>query len=405
MSAYEYTALDQRGWRKNGILEADSARQVRQLLRDQGLTPLSVDALDESATRHGTKRRAGRRINVLDLAMLTRQLAALLQAGLPLEKALQSVAEQNEKPAVKRVLLAIRAKVREGHSFASGLADFPNVFPEIYHKTVEAGEASGHLDEILERLADYSENRHRIRQKTTLAMFYPALLTLTSIGIVVAMLAYVVPQLIKVFDSAGRELPAMTQALIAVSGFLKEYWIALLLALILTVLLITALLRQPAIRALWHRLLLRMPLFGRLTRTLNTARFARTLSILTASNVPILDALRISAEVLANLPMRHAVEQATVKVREGASLSHSLQQAGYFPPMTLNLIASGEASGRLDTMLEQSANIQEREVESYINTLLGLFEPLLILLMGGIVLVIVLSLMLPIFDLNTLIQK
>ncbi len=405
MGAYEYTALDLRGRRKKGLLEADSARQARQQLRSRGLTPLSVEALTETKTTRSRPHRLRGRVSTLELAMITRQLAALLKAGLPLEETLQSVADQNEKPRIKRILLAIRTRVREGHSFASGLAEFPQVFPEFYHKTVEAGEASGQLDRILERLADHAENRHRIRQKTSLAMFYPALLTLTSIAIVIAMLAYVVPQLIKVFDSAGRELPAMTQALIAVSGFLEEYWIALLIAVAAGMLLLAALLRQPATRTAWHRLLLRLPLFGRLSRTLNTARFARTLSILTASNVPILDALRISAEVLSNLSMRHAVEQATLKVREGASLNRALEQAGCFPPMTLNLIASGEASGRLEAMLEQSARIQEREVESAINTLLGLFEPLLILFMGGIILLIVLSLMLPIFDLNTLIQK
>ncbi len=403
MSAFEYVSLDAKGKEKRGILEGDTARQVRQQLREQGLTPLSVAPITEQKSPTG-QIRSRRTIGALDLALITRQTAALLKAGLPLEETLRSVARQSGKAKLESILLAMRSKVREGHSFATALADFPRVFPEIYLKTVHAGESAGHLDIALERLADYTENRHRIRQKVGLALFYPALLTVVAVSIVIALLALVVPQIVSTFSSMEQKPPMLTRGLIVVSDFFQAYWLVIALAAPTAVIGALAFFRRPLPKAALHRVILRLPMIGRLVRTVNAARFSRTLAILMASNVPILDALRVSGQVLSNLPMQKSVEQATIKVREGSSVHSALEQSGHFPPMTLSLIGSGEAGGNLDEMLERAAEIQEREVESFITALLGIFEPVLILFMGGIVLMIVLAMLLPMLQMNLMVR-
>jgi general secretion pathway protein F len=401
MGAFEYAALDQTGRTRKGVLEGDTPRQLRQQLREQGLTPLSIDEVIRP-----TAQRQHRRVSVsaTDLALLTRQLATLVHSGLALEEALRAISEQSEKPRLKSMLLAVRSRVLEGHSLADGLSDFPGVFPSVYRATVAAGEQSGHLDLVLERLAEYTENRQYIRQKTLLALFYPALLTAVAILVVVGLLAYVVPQVVQVFDHINQELPILTRALIAFSDFLRDWGGWLLLLLIAAGAGLRYLLRFDKALATFHRLLLHTPLVSRLERGANVARFTSTLSILTESGVPMLEALHITAQVISNLPIRQAVEETTQKVREGSSLHAALGQSGLFPPMTLHLIASGEASGNLEKMLERAAIMQERELESLIGVLLGLFEPLLILLMGGIVLTIVLAILMPIFELNQLIN-
>ncbi len=405
MEAYKFVALDPAGKEKQGTLEGDSAKQVRQQLRDSNLIPLSV----EVAAKKETEKKPGaftlqRRISAMDLALITRQLSTLLRSGLPLEATLLSVAKQSSKRHIERVLLVVRARVREGHSLSSGLAEFPSIFPELYHRTISAGEESGHLDSVLERLADYTEKRQQMQQKTVLALFYPALLTLLSVAIVVGLVTFIVPQIVKVFETMDQELPLITQALISTSATLREHGLTMLLLLVALIITIRLLLKRPAIRMAWHRLVLYIPLIGNLVRSINAARFSRTLSILAASSTPILDALRISSQVISNEAIREAVEHATARVREGSSLQAALENTGYFPPLTISLLASGEASGNLEGMLEHSADIQEREIESLITTILGMFEPLLILIMGGIVLTIVLAILLPIFELNQLVS-
>jgi general secretion pathway protein F len=402
VDAFEYVALTANGKEKRGVLEGDSARQIRQQLRETGLTPLSVEsATTTSKTSRGFSLQ--RAINAMELALITRQMATLLRSGLPLEHVLKTTARQTEKRHVERTLLAVRAKVLEGRTLADGLSEHPKSFPELYIRTVASGEESGHLEVVLERLADYTEQRQQMRQKTVLALFYPALLTIVSILIVAGLLTYIVPQVTRVFDSISQELPAITQALIATSDFLRDYGLSLLIVLVVLFLIFSYLIKQPGPKLLWHRLILRIPLLGKLIRTSNAARFSRTLSIMAASSVPILDSLKIASQVLTNLPMRHAVEEAAGKVREGSSLHDALDKTGYFPPMTLSLLASGESSGNLEGMLDRSAEIQDREIESLISTLLGLFEPLLILFMGGVILIIVMAILLPIFDLNQLV--
>ncbi|MGB5541205.1 MAG: type II secretion system inner membrane protein GspF [Gammaproteobacteria bacterium] len=405
MGAFEYTALDARGREKKGVVEGDAPRQVRQQLRDQGLVPVEVQEVAQRETRtHGRPSLLKRGISATDLALITRQLATLVRAALPLEECLRAVAQQTDRARLKSMLLAVRSRVMEGHTLASGLSDFKHVFPELYRTTVEAGEQSGHLDRVLERLADYTENRQQMRQKIQLAVFYPAMLTIVAILVVGGLMTYVVPQVVQVFENIGQGLPALTRGLIAVSDFMRNQGLLLLGLLVLLGVAVSWLLRSEDNRRRFHRMLLHVPLVGHLVSGLETGRFARTFSILTASGVSVLEAMRISGSVITNLPMRDAVNEAAARVREGAGIAASLENSGYFPPMTVHLIASGEASGKLEEMLERAAINQEREIETMIAAVMGLFEPLLILVMGGVVLVIVLAILLPIFDLNQLVQ-
>jgi len=405
MGAFEYKALDKSGREKKGVIEGDAPRQVRQQLREQGWVPLDVkEVVQREATNRARPSFLQRSISATDLALITRQIATLVRAGLPLEECLRAVSQQSESQRLQSMLLAVRSRVMEGHTLAAGLSDFKNVFPEIYRTTVDAGEQSGHLDRVLERLADYTESRQQMRQKIQLAVFYPAMLTLVAILVVGGLMTYVVPQVVQVFENIGQNLPGLTLGLIATSDFLRAWGLLVIIMVILGVVGFSYMLRSEAFRRRFHRFLLKLPLVGRIVGGLNTGRFARTLSILTASGVPVLEALRISAQVMSNVPMREAVMEATERIREGAGIAASLEKSGYFPPMTVHLIASGEASGKLEEMLERAAINQEREIETLIAALLGLFEPMLILLMGAVVLVIVLAILLPIFDLNQLVQ-
>lgn len=404
MGAFEYTAVDAAGKERRGILEGDTARQVRQLLRERQLLPIAVDAVAEKEASRQQSFTLRRSMSADDLALVTRQLATLVHSALPLEEALLAVSEQTESPRVKSILIGVRSRVMEGHTLADGFGDFPKAFPEIYRATVAAGEQSGHLDTVLERLADYTEGRQVLRQKIQHAMIYPVVLTVLALLIVSGMLVYVVPKVVGVFSNSGRELPALTVFLISLSDFLRDYGILLLAGVVAAILVARRALRKPAPRRWLDALLLRVPLVAKLVRGSNTARFTRTLSILTGSGVPVLEALRIASEVVTNVPMREAVEEAAARVREGAPIGKSLAAAGHFPPLCVHLISSGEASGELETMLARAAENQEREMDGLIAALLGILEPGLIIGMGVIVLVIVLAILLPIFELNQLVQ-
>lgn len=404
MGAFEYTAVDKSGRQSRGVLEGDTARTVRQTLRERGLLPVAVAEVSEK-TPSGRRSLSFRRgVSPMDLALVTRQLATLVRSSMPLEESLLAVSQQSEKPRLKSILLGVRSKVMEGHSLADGLGEFPQAFPELYRATVAAGEQSGFLDSILERLADYAESRQQLRQRISHAMIYPIILTVMALLIVSGLLVYVVPQVVGVFESSGQELPGLTTGLIALSDFLRANGIWVLILVVVLTLAARQLLRRPGPRRRYDRILLRLPVIGRLVRGINTARFTRTLSILAASGVPVLDALRIAAEVINNIPMREAVDETAVRVREGAPIGASLGATRLFPPMTMHLISSGEASGELETMLERAAVNQEQEVDSLISTLLSIMEPAMILLMGAIVLIIVLAILMPIFELNQLIK-
>ena len=404
MGAFEFVALDPSGRESKGLIEGDTAKQVRQILRDRQLLPVQVTEVAQKEARRQRTFSLRKGISTSELAILTRQLASLSQSGLPLEEALLAVAQQNEQQRTKSIMLGVRSRVMEGHTLADGLGEFPQAFPELYRATVAAGEQSGHLDIVLERLADYTESRQELRQRITNAMVYPIALVLMAIGIISFMLATVVPKIVGVFESSSGELPALTRGLIASSDFLRNHWLLLIIGLGAVGYGIWWLLRQPGPRRRYHRFLLRMPIAGRLTRGVNTARFTRTFSILAGSGVPILEALKISAEVIENLPMRDAVTEASLRVREGAAISKSLAASRLFPPMMIHLIASGETGGKLEEMLTRTANYQEREVDGLIATLLGILQPLLIVLMGAVVMTIVLAILLPIFEINNLIR-
>ncbi|WP_440996152.1 type II secretion system inner membrane protein GspF [Arhodomonas sp. SL1] len=405
MAAYEYTAVDARGRETGGVLEGDSPRQIRQQLRERGLVPLEVDEVRERRRSGGGLGGRGGRIRASELTLFTRQLATLVGSGTPLEEALRAVARQSERAAMRRLVTGVRARVVEGHTLADGLAAFPRVFSELYRATVAAGEHTGHLDLVLERLADYVEKRQQMRQRIQQALIYPIALVVVSVAVVALLLTYVVPKVTRVFTDTGQELPALTRGLIATSDFLRDWGPALVVAGALAAVAFAVGLRRPGFRHRVHALILRLPLLGRLARGLNTARFARTFSILIGSGVAVLEALRISAGVIANLPMREAVSEAASRIREGAAIAPALEASGQFPPMTVHLIASGETGGDLEGMLERAAISQEREIDGLIGTLLALFEPLLIVIMGSVVLVIVLSILLPIFELNQLVGR
>lgn len=405
MAAFDYIALDDKGREKKGVIESDSARQARQLLREKGLTPLQIDAAaqrDKKSSQPG--RISHRGISATDLALFTRQLATLVRAALPIDEALSAVGQQTEKARIKSMIFAIRARVMEGHPLAAGLGDFPRVFPDLYRATVAAGEQSGHLDTVLDRLADYAESRQQMNSKIMQASIYPAILTMVALMVVVGLLIFVVPKIVSVFETSQQALPLLTRIMLGISEFLQAWWILLAILIALGVTGIRRLLKIPAWQTRYHRFLLRLPMVGRLVRGVNSARFARTFSILIASGVPAVDALRLSAPVIANLPMRDAVNDAASRVREGSSIQNALERSKLFPPMTLHLIASGERSGNLQDMLEKAAVQQERELETIIATFMGLFEPLLIVFMGVIVLMIVLSILLPIINMNDLMQ-
>ena len=404
MGAYQYVALDPGGKEHRGVLEGDTPRHVRQLLRERQLLPVEIAEVEARERKSHRQFSLFKGISGLDLALLTRQLATLVKAGLPLEEALLAVSEHTEKPRLKSIILGVRAKVLQGHSLASGLDDFPHAFPPVYRATVMAGEQAGQLDSVFERLADYTESRHGLRQKVVQAMVYPILLTVIATFIICVMLIFVVPKVVGVFETTGQALPVMTRVLIALSNFVQNWWFLLVAGVAAVIFLAQRLLKQEHIRRRVHYWLLRAPVFGRVTRGLNTARFTRTLSILTASGVPALEALRISASVIANLPMRAAVEEAAVRVREGGAIGRSLSQSKLFPPMSVHLISSGEASGELDSMLERAANHQESEMDSLLATMLSVLEPLLIVIMGLVVLAIVMAILLPIFQINQLVR-
>jgi general secretion pathway protein F len=403
MGAFEYTAVDGTGRQRRGVLDGDTARQVRQSLRDRGLIPVSVAEVEEKKGGRRPVLSFRRGISPMDLALVTRQLATLVRSGMPLEESLLAVSQQSEKPRLKSIMLGVRSRVMEGHTLAEGLADFPQAFPELYRATVAAGEQTGHLDAILERLADYAETRQQLRQRVMHALIYPTILTVLAVLIVSGLLVYVVPQVVGVFENTGQQLPALTAGLIALSDFLRAHGLLLLGLLVVLFIAARRLLREPGPRRRFHRMLLRLPIVGRLTRGINTARFTRTLSILAGSGVPVLESLRIAGEVINNIPMREAVEDTSLRVREGAPIAASLSASRLFPPMTLHLISSGEASGELENMLERAAVNQEREVDGLIATMLSVLEPVLILLMGALVLIIVLAILMPIFELNQLV--
>ena len=406
MAAFEYLALNARGREEKGVLEADGVRQVRQLLRDRGLTPLSVNPTSRIEKRSGVAliRNLFRpSLSVTERALITRQLATLIGAALPVEEALLAVSRQSEKATIESMMLTVRAKVLEGFSLANSLAEYPKAFPSLHRATVAAGETSGHLDLVLSRLADFSESQQESAARVKQALIYPLILFILTIAILAGLLGYVVPDIVEVFAESDQELPWLTTGVIKASDFVVAYGLLVLVGLVIVSLVFQRLLATPDVRLRWHRLLLKLPILGKLSRGTNTAQFASTLSILASSGVPLVDAMRIAGEVLSNAWLRRLVSEATSKVSEGTSLSSALQSSGNFPPMMLHMIASGESSGELDEMLGRVAKHQQQDADLLMSVLLSLFGPMMLIVMGGAVFIIVLAILLPIINLNQLV--
>ncbi|QSV13984.1 type II secretion system inner membrane protein GspF [Photobacterium ganghwense] len=404
MAAFEYKALDARGRQKKGVLEGDTARQVRQQLREQGLIPLEVA---QSHEREKKKASGGfhlrRGISTTELSLITRQLATLVQAAMPLEECLKAVAEQSEKPRLKNMLLAVRSRVVEGYTLSDSMAEYPHIFDQLFRAMVAAGEKSGHLDTVLNRLADYTENRQHMRSKLQQAMIYPTMLTLVAVAVVSFLLATVVPKIVDQFVQMGQELPTVTEVLLAASDFVQNWGLTVVIGLVCLFALLKAALRRPDFRLKWDRWVMHLPVIGKVARGLNTSRFARTLSICTSSAIPLLEGMKVASDVMTNTWVNQQVREAADKVREGSSLRVSLEQTRLFPPMMLHMIASGERSGELEQMLTRAADNQDRDFESLVNMALGIFEPLLIVAMAGIVMFIVIATLMPIIALNNMV--
>ena len=406
MTAYRYQALNAQGKLVKGVLEGDSERQVRAQLRTQDMRPVEVNSANRQVVS-STGIKSGLfkpRISAGDFALLTRQLATLVQSSLPLDECLQAVAQQSRKPRTKGMLLQVRSRVAEGHTLSYAMGEFPQVLNEMYRAMVNAGEHAGFLGPVLEQLADYSEHSQYTQQKLKMAMIYPFILLGVAVAVVTALMVFVVPELVGIFSHTQTQLPVLTRGLITTSDFFREDGLWLLLAIVGMVVGWRQLLRNQARKKHWHAFLLKLPGISRLITAMDTARFASTLSILMASGVPLLESLRIAGQVLANLVLREDSQLVAERVQEGSSLHRALEHSGRFPPMMVHMVASGEASGELETMLERSATNQERELEMTLGTLMSVFEPVMVVVMGGMVLTIVLAILLPIFDLNTMVR-
>ena len=403
MAAFEYIALNERGREQKGVLEADSSRHVRQILRDRGLAPLSVEASSEKRTSKRSFNWFRPSLSVSERALVTRQLATLIAAGLPVEEGLLAVSRQTENTRTQKMLAAVRSQVMEGYSLANSFAGYPNAFPISYRATVAAGESAGHLDLVMERLAEFTESQQVSRAKIQQAAIYPVVLFTLTLAILAGLLGYVVPDIVEVFSDTGQELPFLTTMIIAISNFVVDYGVYVLLLIVLLTVLLRRLLKVPGIRLAWDRRILHLPVIARLSRGINAAQFSSTLSILSSSGVPLIDAMTITGEVLSNAWLKQAVSRASVNVSEGSTLNAALEKSGYFPPMMLHMIASGESSGELDDMLKKVATYMQQDVELLTGILLSLFGPLMLLIVGCTVFIIVMAILLPIINLNQLI--
>ena len=403
MPAFKYKAIDQNGIEISGSIEGDTERHVRSILREKKLIPLLIKIINKEKSgklRFSVSRNT---LSGVELAYFTRQLATLIKSGIPIDEALFAINEQNKKQHISDIILTIRSKILEGFTLSSSLADFPQSFPLIYSTTVSAGEQSGHLSLILEKLADFIESKQKLNQQIKNALIYPSALIVTALMVIAFMLAYVVPKVVYIFENFDQQLPLLTRIMIATSDFLINNWLFIIAASLSLFLIARQGLKNEKNKILAHNSILKLPIFGRLVRNMNSARFMQTLSILTSSGVPILDALKIASNVITNLPMKKAIEETTIRVSEGESISMSLSQAGLFPSLMIHMIGSGENSGRLDEMLDRATSNQEQEVENTINILLGIMQPLTVIIMAMIVLLIVLAILLPIFEINNLI--
>lgn len=410
MGAFNYQALDANGKTVKGVIEGDSDKQVRALLRQRQLRPLEVQAAQQRVPI-GTNAKPKRfgfsgapKLGYKDIALVTRQLASLIQSGLPLDEVLQATATQSKKPAVKSLMLQVRARVMEGLSLAQAMSEAPKAFNNLYRAMVRAGESAGFLGPVLDQLADYTERSQEARQKIQMAMIYPIVLMFVCFGVVTGLMAFVVPKLIGLFKNSKKDLPFITDILIATSNFVVNYGVFLVIGIIGLIVLFKHLLKEPNRELRWHKFLLKWPLIGELIRTSEAARYSSTLGLLVKSGVPLLEGLRIASQVLGNRHIQKASLAVAVSVQEGMSFNKALDQCGEFPPLLVQMVASGEANGQLAEQLLHVAANQERELSFTLGTLMGLMEPAMILIMAGIVGFVVMAIMLPIFQLNQMVH-
>ena len=402
MPTYRFEAARDSGKLESGDIEADSARAARSALRAKGLVPVSLEPLE--GMRTAEEKISGRRLRESELALATRQLASLLSAGLPLDVALATLIEQSENDAQREIFRAVRGDISAGHRLAEALSRHPRAFTPVYCATVSAGEQVGNFGVVLEKLAQYLEDKQALRSKLIAAATYPAIVTVVAMAIVLFLMTNVVPQVVQVFEQTRQALPWPTKVLLAISWFLGQFGIWLALAIGGAIYSLRMALRRPGPKYAWDRAILRLPLFGRLIQGVETARFASTLAMLSEAGVPVLRALAAAQATLNNSVMREVVESAIEKVREGAGIARSLAAAKAFPPVLIRLIETGEATGNLAVMLGHAARNQAREVERRAGAASTLLEPLLILVMGAVVLAIVLAVLLPIIEINQLVR-
>lgn len=401
MPAYDFVALTETGKKEKGVIAADSARAARKELRLRALTPIRVDeAKAQDAATSNTLARSS--LNESERILVTRQLAMLIGAGTPVEEALSAVSSQMDRPASRKTMMAVRSSVTEGYRLAEALAEHPKAFPELYRSIVGAGESSGDLGAVLDRLATYQEKARKVRQKVLAALIYPIMLSLVAIAVIVALLVFVVPQVVGQFESFNQDLPPLTSVMLAISGFLSRYGLILLVAVPAAIFLLARGMGTGVFRKGVDGFLLKVPVIGRMIRQINAARFSRTLSTLMGSGAPVLDSLAAARGSLTNERFQRAVGQIMTAVKEGGSMSRAMKASGVFPPLLVNLAASGEASGQLPMMLNKGAEFLEDEFETSSGIALGLLEPLIIVTLGGVVALVVLSIMLPILQLNSI---
>ncbi|HEY1144995.1 MAG TPA: type II secretion system inner membrane protein GspF, partial [Allosphingosinicella sp.] len=403
MPDFDYLALDTAGRERRGSIRAASAEDARAVLGTRKLFVVRMDAASGAGAPPLLSRRAlfRKKLSAKQLTLFTRQLATLIQVS-PLEESLRTIARQTEQEHVREILHAVHAAVLEGRRLSRAMGREPASFPPLYRAMVAAGESSGTLGPILERLADLLERQAQVRGKVLSALAYPVILAIVASLVVFALMVFVVPKVVEQFEDVGQELPLLTRIVIGLSDFLAHWWWALAAGLVAFALLAVRALRDEALRLRFDTWLLGLPLIGRLLRDLHAARMARTLSTMVASRLPLLEGLKLTTETVHNRALRAASVDITEAIRTGGSLSAALRRAQVFPPLLVYLAASGEAAGKLDVMLERAADYLEREFDGFTSTALSLLEPAIIIVMGGIVAVIVLSILLPILQLNTL---
>lgn len=408
MAAFNYLALDAKGKKVKGILEGDTERHVRSQLRSRQLKPLEVKSTRKREVVGEAKKGlgfsiGGPRLKTREVSLVTRQLASLVKSGLPLDEVLQATAKQSRKPQAKSILLQVRARVLEGLSLAQAMAEAPRVFDNLYRAMVRAGESAGFLGPVLEQLADYTETSQENKQKLQSAMIYPFIMIGVSMLVVSILMVKVVPKLLELFANSNVELPTATRVLIFISDFMVNYGLMVLLAIAALAVLGKWLLKSEKRQMKWHLFLLKIPGIGGFILTAESARYGNTLGLLVNSGVPLLEGLRIAAQVLTNREIQRAGAEVALAVQEGGSLSRALDQSKVFPPLMVQMAASGEANGELADQLLHAAHNQQRELEFSINTGLSLLEPVMVLFMAGMVLFIVIAILMPIFQMNQLI--